>query len=54
MSDDYAEYERQCKRIRRENAKLLEAFADWLTANRYTVRGEPQVMPVAVEIAVPG
>lgn len=32
MCDDYAEYEKQCERIRRENAKLLEAFADWLTA----------------------
>ena len=33
MSEDYAEYERECKRIRRENAKLLDDFGDWLAAN---------------------
>ena len=30
--DDYARYERECKEIRRENAKLLDDFADWLAA----------------------
>jgi len=32
MADDYAEYERQCKRIRKQNAKLLAAFGEWLAA----------------------
>ena len=32
MADDYAKYEKACKRIREENAKLLDEFADWLTA----------------------
>ena len=32
MDDDYAKYERECERIRGENAKLLDDFADWLTA----------------------
>lgn len=31
-ADDYARYERECKRIRQENAKLLDDFADWLAA----------------------
>ena len=32
MTDDYAQYERKCKRIRKENAKLIDQFADWLAA----------------------
>ena len=32
MADDYAKYERECKRIRQENAKLLDEFADSLGA----------------------
>jgi len=32
MPDDYAEYEKQCERIRQENAKLLDGFAEWLAA----------------------
>jgi hypothetical protein len=32
MTDDYAEYEKQCKRIRKRNAKLLAAFGEWLAA----------------------
>ncbi len=31
MSDDYEEYERACKRIRDDNAKLLDAFDQWLS-----------------------
>ncbi len=33
MPDDYAEYEKQCERIRRENATLLDEFAYSLAAN---------------------
>ncbi len=33
MVDDYARYERECKRIQQENAKLLDEFADSLAAN---------------------
>lgn len=32
MTDDYARYEKECKRIREDNAKLLDEFADWLAA----------------------
>ncbi len=32
MSDDYKKYERECKRIRKDNAKLLDAFDQWLAA----------------------
>ena len=32
MPDDYAKYEEQCGRIRQENAKLLDEFADSLAA----------------------
>ena len=32
MSDDYAEYEKECKRIRQRNAKLIDEFAEWLVA----------------------
>ena len=32
MGDDYAKYEKDCERIRQENAKLLDEFADWLAA----------------------
>ncbi len=32
MSDDYAKYERASKRIRKDNAKLLDAFDQWLAA----------------------
>jgi site-specific recombinase XerD len=32
MPDDYAELEKQCERIRQENAKLLDEFADSLAA----------------------
>jgi len=32
MTDDYDQYERKCKRIRKENAKLIYQFADWLAA----------------------
>ena len=32
MTDDYAKYEQECERIRTENDKLLEEFADWLSA----------------------
>ena len=31
MVDDYEEYEQQCNRIRAENEKLLNQFADWLS-----------------------
>ena len=31
MSDDYAEYEKECKRIRKENEKLLQNFSNWLS-----------------------
>ena len=30
MSQDYDEYERKCNRIRKENEKLLNDFAQWL------------------------
>lgn len=30
MTDDYAKYEQECKKIRKENAQLLEAFETWL------------------------
>jgi hypothetical protein len=32
MTDDYAKYESECEKIRAENAKLLDEFADWLAA----------------------
>lgn len=32
MTDAYAKYEKECRRIRAENEKLLESFADWLSA----------------------
>ena len=32
MTDDYAKYEKECERIREDNAKLLDEFADWLGA----------------------
>jgi site-specific recombinase XerD len=32
MSDDYDKYERACKRIRKDNAKLLYGFDQWLSA----------------------
>ena len=32
MTDDYARYERECQRLRTENERLLEEFADWLSA----------------------
>lgn len=32
MSDDYAKYEKECARIRKENAELIDEFADWLQA----------------------
>jgi len=32
MMDTYEQYEKECQRIRAENGKLLEAFADWLSA----------------------
>ena len=32
--DDYAEYERECKEIRKENAKYLDEFAAWLAEKR--------------------
>ena len=31
MSDDYTEYEKECKRIRKENEKLLQNFSNWLS-----------------------
>lgn len=34
MTDDYARYERECQRIREDNAKLLDDFADLLAAKR--------------------
>ncbi len=30
MTDDYEEYERECNRIRKDNLKLLNEFAEWL------------------------
>lgn len=33
MTDDYAEYEAECDRIRAENEELLAKFADWLRAS---------------------
>lgn len=32
MTDDYAQYERECERIRAENARLIEGFTNWLSA----------------------
>ncbi len=32
MSNDYADYEKQCERVRQENANLLDEFAGWLAA----------------------
>ncbi len=32
MTDDYEKYERACKRIRKDNAKLLYASDQWLAA----------------------
>ena len=37
MADDYAKYETECKRIRQDNAKLLDGFADWLAAKGLSV-----------------
>ncbi|NCO39933.1 MAG: recombinase [Armatimonadetes bacterium] len=34
MANDYAEYERECERIRQVNAALLGEFSDWLAAKR--------------------
>ncbi len=30
MTDDYEKYEQECSRIREENKKLLNDFAQWL------------------------
>ena len=30
MTDDYAEYEKACTNIRKQNEKLIEAFGSWL------------------------
>jgi site-specific recombinase XerD len=30
MTDEYAEYEKACERLRKDNGKLLQAFAEWL------------------------
>lgn len=32
MTDDYAAYEKECEKIRKENAALLGRFSDWLKA----------------------
>jgi hypothetical protein len=32
MTDDDARYEKECETIRKDNAKLLERFSDWLKA----------------------
>lgn len=32
MADDYAKYKEECEKIREENAKLLDEFADWSAA----------------------
>jgi len=32
MIDEYAEYEKACKRIRKQNEKLIEEFGSWLNA----------------------
>ena len=32
MKDEYEKYEQECERIRTENEKLLEEFAEWLSA----------------------
>lgn len=32
MPNDYADYEKQCERVRQENAKLLDEFAGLLAA----------------------
>ena len=47
MSDDLAKYEKECERIRAENAKLLDEFAEWLAAKglaETTVRRHRQNM----------
>ena len=36
MKDEYANYEQECERIRAENGKLLEEFAEWLSAKGLT------------------
>lgn len=36
MSDDYTKYERECKKIRKENAQLLDAFETWLRKSKLT------------------
>lgn len=32
MTDDYAKYQKECERIRKTNAQLLEEFSAWLRA----------------------
>lgn len=32
MPDDYEKYEKECAKIRKDNAELIDAFADWLQA----------------------
>lgn len=32
MTDDYAKYQKECERIRKANAQLLEEFSAWLRA----------------------
>ena len=34
MSDDYEDYERECKIIKKENKELLDKFYDWLKAKK--------------------
>ncbi len=36
MPDDYMKYETECKKIREENAQLLEGFAAWLRKAQLT------------------
>jgi site-specific recombinase XerD len=36
MADDYAKYEAECQKIRKENATLLENFSVWLRRSKLT------------------
>ena len=36
--DDYAQYERECTKIREENARLLQEFAEWLRQSKLTTK----------------
>ena len=44
MDEDYAQYERECERIRGENVKLLDEFADLVSGQGVGQENDPQAL----------